>query len=858
MADPQRISHGENSHAKQSNELIKKSILTEDGNPARYRLQTTTDNLNQSKSYRKISFGERDEKKRHKIILMVGETGTGKTTLINAMINYICGVKREDKVWFEITDDQNDPESVHSQTSDVIIYGVYLQETSVDLTIIDTPGYGDTRGADRDREIAESFQHICTSEDVMNQINAVCFVMKADQYRLSDRQHCIFDAVQSLFGKDIADNIVLLFTHSDGAPPKNALTAVKEAEVKCAVDEMNQPIYFLFNNCQEETFDEEEQTIQDQAWNLSFRGMTEFFKFLDMTQSKSLQMTKNVLKKQKELEPNISHLQLHVQKMELKQNKLKQTEEDLEKNKEHVKENNSGNTLNSINQLCSTDELKRKSIKIEDGNPARYRLQTTTDNLNQSKSYRKITFGEKDENKPHKIILMVGETGTGKTTLINTMINYICGVQRKDKVWFEITDDQSDRSSAHSQTSIITVYGVYIQETSVDLTIIDTPGYGHTHDINFDQKIVKDLLGLYTSEDRPHEINAVCLVCNSSYTRLSKKQLNIFDAVQSLFGKDIADNIVLLFTHSDGAPPKNALKAVKTAEIKCAVDEKKNQPIYFLFNNRQEETFDEDYQIIYDQAWDLSYRGMTEFFKFLSMIKPKTLELTRDVLIKHKQFQPNIFKLQSHVQKMKEKQNELKQTEEDLEKHKQDVKENNNFEYEVEVSYKEKVDIDPAVAKKATTCPVCKENCHYPGCWWICDISGCSVMKNDHCTVCTNKCHYTKHVKEDKIYVTKTKTETRTYEDLKKKYEDKIKDRLSMINKLKNELQELEKEKTKLVIKAYNCVESLEMIALNTESLFKLLHIDFLIEKLKEINEPEKAEALENIRKKAGNTILQG
>ncbi|XP_073719988.1 uncharacterized protein [Misgurnus anguillicaudatus] len=500
----------------------------------------------------------------------------------------------------------------------------------------------------------------------------------------------------------------------------------------------------------------------------------------------------------------------------------------------------------SVGRLKS---LIKGSIRIQDVNPARYRLNTTTDNLNQSKSYRKISFGERDEKKRHKIILMVGETGTGKTTLINAMINYICGVKREDKVWFEITDDQSDRSSVHSQTSDVIIYGVYLQETSVDLTIIDTPGYGDTRGADRDIEIAEHLLRLCTSEDVISEINAVCFVMKADQNRLSERQHYIFDAVQSLFGKDIVDNIVLLFTHSDGARPKNALTAVKEAKIKCAVDEK-YQPIYFLFDNCQEQTFDEEEQTIYDQAWDLSFRGIAVFFNFLDMIQPKTLELTHDVLIIQQQFRPNISKLQSHVQKMKEKQNKLKQTEEDLEKHKQHIKENKNFEYEVEVPYKEKVDINPAVAKQAMCCTVCKENCHYPGCWWICDISGCSVMKNNHCLVCTKKCQYSNHAREAKIYETKTKTETRTYEDLKKKYEDKIKDRLSMINKLKEELQELEKEKIKLVIEAYNCVKSLEMIALNTYSLFTLQHMEFLIEKMKEIKEPEKAKALEDIKRK--------
>ncbi|XP_073720046.1 uncharacterized protein [Misgurnus anguillicaudatus] len=446
---------------------------------------------------------------------------------------------------------------------------------------------------------------------------------------------------------------------------------------------------------------------------------------------------------------------------------------------------------------------------------------------------------------------MLGETGSGKTTLINTMINYNCGVKREDKVWFEITDDQNNTTSVHSQTSVITVYGVYIQETSVDLTIIDTPGYGDTHGAELDKKIAESLLHLCTTEDEINQINAVCFVMKAEQNRLSDRQRYIFDAVQSLFGNDITKNIVLFFTHSDGLPPKNALTAVKEAKVKCAVDEKKNQPIYFLFNNCQGETLDEE-QTIQDQAWDLSFRGMERFFNFLDMIRPKTLQMTQNVLKERKQLEGNISNLQSRVKEKELKQNKLKQTQNALEKHKQEVQENKNFEYEVEVSYKESVDIDRSVAYMAMCCTVCEENCHYPGCWWASNLSWCSVMKNYHCTVCTKKCHVSKHVKAAKIYVTKTKTETRTNEDLKKKYEDQIGDDVSLINMLEEELQELEKEKIKLLNEAYHCVDVLQMMALNTYALFTLLHIDFLIEKFKEINEPEKFKALEDIRKREG------
>uniref|UniRef100_A0A8C1SSY7 Uncharacterized protein n=1 Tax=Cyprinus carpio TaxID=7962 RepID=A0A8C1SSY7_CYPCA len=507
------------------------------------------------------------------------------------------------------------------------------------------------------------------------------------------------------------------------------------------------------------------------------------------------------------------------------------------------------------------NDLIKKSILIKDGNPARYRLQTSTDNLKLSEPYRKITFGERikdkqNKSKKDKTILLVGETGTGKTTLINAMINYMLGVKREDKVWFEITDDQSDRTSVHSQTSRITVYGFYLQESPIHLTIIDTPGYGDTRGVALDKEIAEGLLSLSKSAEEICEVDAVCLVIKATQNRLSDRQKYIFDAVQSLFGRDIAENIILLFTHSDGMPPKDALTAVKEANIKCAVNDKK-QPLFFLFNNCQTDAADEEddedteeYEKSLDQSFNLSFKGMTRLFKFLDTIKPKSLEMTRDVLEQRRQLEANVSNLQSRVKVIELKQNELKQTQAALKQNKTYVIENKNFYYEVDVTYKNKVDIDPAVASMAMCCTVCEENCHYPGCWWVSNVSWCSVMKNNQCTVCTNKCSYKEHVKHPKIYEIKTKKEKRTYKDLKKKYEDKI--GVSVVKKMEEELQELEKEKIKLLMEAFDCVETLEKIALNADSVFTLQHIDFLIQKLKEINESEKAKTLENIKNRAG------
>ncbi|ROI48965.1 Nuclear factor 7, ovary [Anabarilius grahami] len=538
---------------------------------------------------------------------------------------------------------------------------------------------------------------------------------------------------------------------------------------------------------------------------------------------------------------------------QIKFQKLNTSLKSLQEKPKH-KENINKDFEETIQHIRNKNGLIKESILIRDGNPARYRLKTKTGNLDQSELYTKITFGERNKNKPHKIILMVGETGTGKTTLINVMINYMLGVQREDKVWFEITDDQSERSQVHSQTSRITVYGFYPQESPIHLTIIDTPGYGDTRGVDLDEQIAKSLCSLIKSAEGVHEVDAVCLVINAHHSRPTVRQQYIFDAVQSLFGKDVLENIVLLFTHSDGVRPKNALTAVKEDKIKCAVNDK-NQPVFFLFNNCQSKTADEDDEDDegdeqrLDQSWNRSFRGMTGLFKLLDNIKPKSLQMTRDVLQQRKQLNTNIYNLRSHVQKMKQKKNELKQTQEALERNKKDIKNNKNFGNEVEVSYKVKVDINHSIASVAMCCTVCQENCHYPGCWSFTPLSWCSVMKNNHCTVCTNKCHYSEHVKEAKIYKTKTRKKKGKNEELNNKYIDKIREDESLVKKLEEELKELETQKIKLVNEAFHCVEKLQMIALNTDSVFTLQHINYLIEKMKEINEPEKAETLKNIKK---------
>ncbi|CAM4511706.1 unnamed protein product [Leuciscus chuanchicus] len=314
----------------------RRSTLIHCGPPKRFRLNTVRKVLDDNGKVRKWTYGNKDTSKLNKIVLLVGETGAGKTTIINAMVNYLLGVKFEDEIWYEITEEEARDQS-ESQTSEITMYEVF-PESSVSLTIIDTPGYGDTRGLEKDLEVAENLSTLFQNNDGVRHIDAVCFVIQASKNRLSDRQHYIISSVLSLFGKDIVNNIVFLMTHSDGLPPKNVLSAINKARIPCRRDRTNQPVHFLFNNRQADARHSERRYLRAQrdAWEDSMEETNTFLQSLDEKNRKSLELTSNVLIERIRFEALICNLQLQIQEKESKKSEKLQIQEAMRQNKEKI------------------------------------------------------------------------------------------------------------------------------------------------------------------------------------------------------------------------------------------------------------------------------------------------------------------------------------------------------------------------------------------------------------------------------------------------------------------------------------------------------------------------------------------
>ena len=79
------------------------------------------------------------------------------------------------------------------------------------------------------------------------------------------------------------------------------------------------------------------------------------------------------------------------------------------------------------------------------------------------------------------MILLIGETGSGKTTMINSLINFLNDIGLNNNCRYILIDESDEESKSKSKTSFITIYDIdSINNNYPSITIIDTPGFDDT------------------------------------------------------------------------------------------------------------------------------------------------------------------------------------------------------------------------------------------------------------------------------------------------------------------------------------------------------------------------------------------
>ncbi|XP_053571498.1 uncharacterized protein LOC128661244 [Bombina bombina] len=267
--------------------------------------------------------------------------------------------------------------------------------------------------------------------------------------------------------------------------------------------------------------------------------------------------------------------------------------------------------------------LCQESTLLVNGTPSVYQLNSV---LSQGQYQNYIC--KENLYSSNKVILLVGATGTGKTTLINSMANYILGVNWEDNFRFKLVNDVTHLSQANSPTAAVTAYKMnYSSGFTIpfSLTLIDTPGFEDLGATEQNEKITESIYNFFSSYNGIDHIDAVCFVVQSSLPQLTPTQRYIFNSIFSIFGKDIKDNILILTSFSDGQRPP-ILEALKETDFSCAVDDN-GDPLHFKFNNSALFANNEPNEMGFDKMfWAMAQHSMEKFFRALNKMKTKKYE----------------------------------------------------------------------------------------------------------------------------------------------------------------------------------------------------------------------------------------
>ena len=148
------------------------------------------------------------------VVLFCGKTGEGKTTAINAFFNIIKGIKIEDDYRFILINEEQPKNKGQSESQTNGIHLYYLKDyNGKPIILIDSQGYGDTREQTYDEMLNEAFRYAFTN--LIDHINAVCFILKSSHCRLDINTKYIYSSVTSLFSDDINENFIILGTFAD-------------------------------------------------------------------------------------------------------------------------------------------------------------------------------------------------------------------------------------------------------------------------------------------------------------------------------------------------------------------------------------------------------------------------------------------------------------------------------------------------------------------------------------------------------------------------------------------------------------------------------------------------------------------
>ena len=178
-----------------------------------------------------------------------------------------------------------------------------------------------------------------------------------------------------------------------------------------------------------------------------------------------------------------------------------------------------------------------------------------------------------------KRFLLLGGTGSGKSTFINYVTNYLEGEKSFNKVvndtskfkmaipcknWNENiverfkkhSNEKNIEDSTVSQTSECYEYLFEKQ----NISFIDTPGINDTNGCNND---IMNLKKIVDSVAKESNLNGIILLINGTMVRLDTSTVNFISILKSFLPKQMIENVIVILTNCEEESCNFELKCLK-------------------------------------------------------------------------------------------------------------------------------------------------------------------------------------------------------------------------------------------------------------------------------------------------------
>ncbi len=164
-------------------------------------------------------------------MLLIGETGSGKTSFLNLLYNCATvqalssGFGAEGleqlKQFNDIKLENAQALPMETRTNDATLYNVEVGDLKVG--VINTPGFGDLRGFKQDKT---KVQRIISTLKREEYINCVCLVIHGRQPRASASLKYVLSEITAILPRRIIDNLIVVFSNTADALDLNYDTNV--------------------------------------------------------------------------------------------------------------------------------------------------------------------------------------------------------------------------------------------------------------------------------------------------------------------------------------------------------------------------------------------------------------------------------------------------------------------------------------------------------------------------------------------------------------------------------------------------------------------------------------------------------